>query len=353
MNPYPGGITYYSPRLSECMGIWVSHASVFILGALGLGCLWKSLRSKRWSSLPALLVLFLGWAASFAAFYFVSLRSLTHNDYLLNYWQRRDAFAPFPPTSLAQLRWYVDTPFHIFTFPGGFDLPDVAALAWIFGCIAFWRKNRARLLVLIVPALLTWLASTLHEYPFQGRLLLFLVPLILLAVGEGAAAMIQATRQTMPWFSVVFLGLLFLYPAFEAAYHVAVPRKTQELRPLLASLKEQYREGDTVYVYWATQSLFAYYAEREHLETIKPVLGAAIGRDSRVSVAQEVEKVRGRNRVWFLLTRTMQSDGVNQEDMFVAQLNRFGKRLECLQSKGASVYLYDLRPGGGSDGNDH
>ena len=39
------------------------------------------------------------------------------------------------------------------------------------------------------PVLFTLLASALHQYPFHGRLLLFLVPTIHLLVGEGAAAL--------------------------------------------------------------------------------------------------------------------------------------------------------------------
>ena len=39
------------------------------------------------------------------------------------------------------------------------------------------------------PVLITLLASALHQYPFHGRLLLFLVPTIHLLVGEGAATL--------------------------------------------------------------------------------------------------------------------------------------------------------------------
>jgi hypothetical protein len=323
------------------IALWFSHASVFVLGGLGLGCFWNLLRRKGWSAFSVLLVPFLAWVASFALLYFVSLRHLTSNSFLLGYWQSQGGFAPFPPTNLGQLQWYLNTPFNILAFPGGMELPGLAALAWALGCIALWRKNRALLLVLVVPALLTLLASALQKYPFQGRLLLFLTPLMLLAVGEGAGAMVRATKQTMPLFGVAFIALLFLYPGFEAAYHLAVPRQRQEIRPLISELKRQYREGDALYVDGPTLCMFSYYAEREHLDNVKPVPGAYdFQMGSVISVIDEVNEFRAANRVWFLFSGS--SDGVNQEDLFFDYLNHVGKRLESFQSKGASLYLYDL-----------
>jgi hypothetical protein len=262
---------------------------------------------------------------------------------------RHCSFAPFLPATLAQLRWYLDAPFHILTFPVGIELSALAALAWIFGCIALWRINRGLLLVLTFPAVLTLFASALHKYPFQGRLLLFLVPLILMCIGEGTTAMIEAAKQAMPPFRIVFLTLLFLHPSFEAAYHLAVPRKKQEVKRLIPQLKNRFRKGDTLYVYRGTRGIFSYYYHLERLHHIEPIFGAPIKPGSWFSVMEEVDKLQGRSRVWFLFSNVNHAERVEIEEVFIACLNRVGKKLESFQDKGASLYLYDLRPGGVAD----
>src|SRR5207244_9830299 len=60
-------------------------------------------------------------------------------------------------------------------------------------------------------------------------------------------------------------------------------------------------------------------------------------------VINEIDKVRGRKRVWFIFSGRTDSGGLNHEDLSVAHLNRVRKKLQAFQSKGASVYLYDLR----------
>jgi len=131
---------------------------------------------------------------------------------------------------------------------------------------------------------------------------------------------------------------------FQAVYHLTLPRRSQEVRPLIFQLKEHYRDGDTLYIHPATHYTFSYYADREHLDNMKPIFGTWIGARSWASyVTDQTDKVLGRKRVWFLFSGRTDSGGLNHEDLFIAHLNRVGKKLQVFQSKGASVYLYDLR----------
>ena len=164
------------------------------------------------------------------------------------------------------------------------------------------------------------------------------------ACPEDSGGIIQSTKPTLRLFSIAFLGLLFLYPVFQAVYHLTLPRRSQEVRPLISQLKEHYRDGETLYIHPATHYTFSYYADREHLDNMKPIFGTWIGARSWASyVINEIDKVRGRKRVWFLFSGRTDSGGLNHEDLSVAHLNRVGKKLQVFQSKGASVYLYDLR----------
>ena len=86
---------------------------------------------------------------------------------LLGFWSA--AFAPFPPRSVSDLRWYLSTFFDVFRDPVGLPASGLAALAFAAGLARFWRRDRRTCGLLIGPVLLTLVASALRKYPFSGR----------------------------------------------------------------------------------------------------------------------------------------------------------------------------------------
>src|SRR5437764_275507 len=81
---------------------------------------------------------------------------------------------------------------------GGVQAGGIAAVLFVVGVVAIGRQRWPVALALVVPGLLALLASGLHKYPFAGRLLLFLVPLMLLPVARGAWAIAVALRPSQP-----------------------------------------------------------------------------------------------------------------------------------------------------------
>ena len=60
---------------------------------------------------------------------------------------------------------------------------------YLIGSLSLGFRWRGGLYLLVAPCFITLAASALHQYPFHGRLLLFLVPMIHLPIAEGAAAL--------------------------------------------------------------------------------------------------------------------------------------------------------------------
>ena len=65
----------------------------------------------------------------------------------------------------------------------------VALGLFLLGGLSMGMRWRGGFYMLIAPILFTVVASALRQYPFHGRLLLFLIPSVQLLVGEGAAAL--------------------------------------------------------------------------------------------------------------------------------------------------------------------
>jgi len=244
------------------IAIWFSHPAVFILAGLGTSLLWVLLRHNDRRSLVLLSVPGVLWSGSFLVVYFVSLRSLSANPQLLAYWQ--DAFPPIPPSSVADIRWFVDSFFGLFSNVGGLEpeLTGIAAVAGVLGACTLFSQHRARFLLLLAPIAFTFLASAFHRYPFRERLLLFLVPSVILLMAAGLATIRTKTRESLPLLSILMVGFLLFRPALHAGRYFIHPRTVEEIKPAIEYVRNHRLKGDTLYIYCMSTCPFQYYSER-------------------------------------------------------------------------------------------
>src|SRR5439155_12338728 len=103
--------------------------------------------------------------------------------------------AGYPPMSLEAIVWLGKSLWEIFagfetmwlTYGRSEPWPTVwAILLAAAGLISWARTNRRALGLIVIPIGLTLLAALLRKYPFADRLILFVVPLMVLAMAEGA-----------------------------------------------------------------------------------------------------------------------------------------------------------------------
>lgn len=85
-----------------------------------------------------------------------------------------------------------------------------------------WRGG---VYVLVAPIFFTMIASSLRQYPFHGRLLLFLIPSVHLLVGEGAAAI---SRRGGAIAAFVLGAFLLAQPAGHVLWYQFVARRQHE-----------------------------------------------------------------------------------------------------------------------------
>jgi hypothetical protein len=319
--------------------IWFSHPSLFILAGIGASLTLFCLVGKRWARIGGLAIVYSAWALSFAACYFVSLRSLSNNKFLLHYWDA--AFVPSPLLSVSAVEWFVDSFFGTFQSPVGLELSGIAALSFLVGCISMFSNKREKLFVLMSPILLTLLAAGFHKYPFRGRLLLFIVPALLLFIAEGAEQIRCKSGGEAPIVGACLIGLLFFHPLLFASYHLVKPSTREEIKPVMNHIKEHEHEGDVLYVYHGAMPAFRYYAPRFYLSKMNLVWGIS-SEDDWENYEKDIDQLRGDRRVWLLFSHSHTDTGVDEEKLFMYLLHMRGTRLDYFKSVGAAVYLYDL-----------
>jgi hypothetical protein len=318
---------------------WFSYPAVFVSGGLGLGALWVSVKSNDRRAALKLIMPFTIWACSILTYGLISLRRVSQNQELREYWQ--NAFMPFPPASLSDVRWFLDSFFNIFSNPVGLTLTGIAAAAAILGARKLRADHSGRFLLLVIPIALALLASALHVYPFQGRLLLFIVPAVILLIAVGLDRIQKQTSGVFPLLGPILLGLLFLHPVLVSARDFLGPRGVEESRPIVEYIEKHRSVGDLLYAYYPTRFLLDYYHQRRLLGPMEQINGVE-SRDNWRGYREDLDRLRGQKRVWVLFSHVWRNSGGDEQRVLLDHLNGIGTRLDDVQAVGASAYLYDL-----------
>lgn len=333
--------------LAGSVAVWLSHPAAFVLGGIGTALLAEAMLKKDRSRLLAAGGTVACWLASFAACYLLSLRHLGNNQYLLEYWDGH--FLPLPPKSAGDFAWLLDHFFAPFAYPGGLGGTEIRAggIAAVLFLVGLWGLARERwpvAVALVLPGCFALLASGLHKYPFAGRLLLFLVPLMVLVVARGAWAVVSGLRSAgQPVAAFVLLGVLLAAPTLETYQELRRPMRYEQLDPVLAGVRQQWRPGDRMYVYYGAVPAFTFYTR----DTPFPADAATLGteaRANRIEYRDQLATLQGSPRVWVVFSHRHK----HEESIIRAYAEGLGRCGQLVQAPGAAAYLFDFTAAPGS-----
>jgi hypothetical protein len=211
------------------VGVWFSFPLAFVLAGIGTYLIVAPAWRKQWKEAARAAVVSLVWAANFTACVRVSHAILSTRDFIWNWWGF--AFLPLPPRSLADLNqdfWQVvnvlNSPADVVTPLGVLPSAFIALALFLLGAVALGRRWGGALWILVSPLLFAIAASALHQYPFHGRLLLYLVPTIHLLVAEGTAVL---TRRGGPLLALALAGFLLYKPAADLTWHHLIMNRSR------------------------------------------------------------------------------------------------------------------------------
>lgn len=330
--------------VAGAVAVLFSHPSVFILAGVGttLGAL--AIHSGDRSTFLRTLLIASIWFSVFLFSHFSPLSQLRDNPLLADFW--RDGFMPFPPSSLSDFQWFIDTFLGIFKdSPLMLFLPGIGLLAFIIGAHSLFKERRTSFFMLLLPILFSLLASAFHKYPFKGRLLLFLVPCFLLFIAEGAAVLREKSRNGLHIFGNAFILLLFLMPTLYGINRVIHAQVGEEIREVIKYVVEHKKDGDLIYVYYGARPAFEYYASRYGISK-NDFYGGIYSRSDWDNYIHDINRSRGSNRVWLIFSHVPDWDCMDEQEFYIRHLNTIGRKLDNIKAPGASAYLYDLHTPG-------
>ena len=324
------------------IAMWMSHPTVFILTGIGIVVMILPVFKKDWKRIlwPVLTGLF--WLINLAFLYLISLRYTAEHKGLKAFWY--DSFMPMPPWN--NWGWFRNALEGSFHNPLGLSFVALSAVLLLIGLISMFQRKWTIGLVLVLTISTTLAASGLGKYPFSGRLLLFLVPIIFLLIAEGIErirCIVARYSRFVASFTAVALALLLLaQPVASAINGVKHPRMPQHIRPIVEYLSQNKRNSDMIYVYYFLQPAFKYYAPFYGFKDSDYRVGIKAQSEPE-KYLKDIDTLIGNARVWFVFSASPRRAKVNEELYYLAYLNKIGKKIDEFRVPGAAVYLYDLK----------
>ena len=273
----------YRPRHILWLGLvcgwvmWASYASMFLTASFGLWLTWISLKERNHKRFGFLFLIFLFWLLNFLALYRLSFQTMVGDEALLHMWPNGLLLHPF--FSWQALVWLKQAVLNVFRNPLAVEWVYFSAAVFLAGGVALCRRRPRYFYWLVLPILLVLAASVARKYPFQGRMLLFLMPGMVLILAEGVLTIAALFKRKSAFMVFVLAGALLWHPAIRAGRHFINGYFHEDNRQVMQYLRSHYQTGDLISL--TSQGFFPYlyYAYQLRFFEILPVWPDEIGEE--------------------------------------------------------------------------
>jgi hypothetical protein len=320
-----------------------SYAVAFVTFSAGIALLGREVWLRGWPGVRALMPAALFVLSVAVADYFLLLRPVFQNDYLASYWEGS--------LSLGQDGWTeslsegVENLVDLFETLSGLHTYRIGIGALLLGAIGWSWKGKAHwTVILVLPPVLALIAAILNVYPFSERLLLFLLPLLALAIASGVEFLLQSPRRWIYGAGWALAYLLFgeTLRHFDGERETWKPHMIQQMRPVLSAMEERIEDGDLIYVDgWAMPS-FRFYtectADYPVLRIPRKIYGEHQGRN-HASRLERFYQFHDYPRVWTLFVRFRSG-----QKAMVELMSTRGTERDRWVENGARAFLFELTP---------
>jgi hypothetical protein len=326
--------------LAGFFALWFSHPALFVLTGIGLTLVILCLQKRDFKSLSYTLGVGIFWLLTIGILYFLILKDIRQNAFMQEYWQ--GAFLPMPPWS--DPGWFGRSLNENIGLQ--FGIPYAVYLVFglmLAGWVILWQTKRGYAMAFGFILLATLIASALTLYPVFERMILFLIPIGLILLGmsvEFIPKIIQKPRWAGTAITITLAGVLILGPLVTSAGYFIEPKYYEHIRPSMGFLQETWRPGDALYVSNGAVPAFEYYAPMYGLAQAGFISSSRANYQDPASIASQLETLKGKSRVWVLMSHVYEKAGFNEKEFILDELKQIGTKKREFNVPGTSVYLY-------------
>jgi hypothetical protein len=329
--------------------VWFSQTAVLVMAGIGLGLTVDWLISRDRRAGRELLVMIPLWSVASIAAVVAGMRSMTPSTraFMDDFWA--SGFFPRTLRVTEAPGWFWERLSSIFSDPTllRYRWPAVFLIVAMVGVIALWQRSRPAALLLVGPFVVTMAAAVAHQYPFRGRLIVWLVPSALIAAAAGAEWIRGRARALHSLVGATVgaaLMLAFLASPVMAMWEMPPPYDIEHWRALLSYLQSHRQTGDEVYVLPIQRIGMSFYGPSYGLQPRDWTTGVCEQNDTRAYI-EDVDRYRGVRRLWVVSGSTRPfrvARSSVQEYLNTIGVKKDSLELPSLTMTAVSVELYDL-----------
>ncbi|MFA6391242.1 MAG: glycosyltransferase family 39 protein [Patescibacteria group bacterium] len=320
--------------------IYFSFPASFFLAGTGTSFFIYYIVNKQWGQLKAVSLSIILWIINIILYYFSFLKYFISSSYLSFFWHDGFLSSPFSMEGLGQ--WEV-TFIRIFDYPGMYNLLSIPiGIIFIFGLIKLFKQSKFSFYILVSPVVFLTIASILHYYPIYGRLVLFLLPLIILGVIKGLASIYSKSHIRK---SIVIFTLLIILLS-QSVYGISsaiFPVEKCEIDVVFEYVENNRKQDDIIYIPFDVASLYEYYQLRMQIPESNYYVSNFAGRN-REQYLKELEQLSENNeRIWIITTHktSWENPGFFEyRAFFLNYLSQAGELIDSLIAHEASAHLF-------------
>jgi hypothetical protein len=242
------------------ISVWFSFTVVFVLGGIALTSISGAIFKKQWENFHKLIMIHSCWVISFSSVYVYNIHGIMQAGVTYSIWA--ESFIKGHQGALSTVKWVFKDFWDMFRDPLRIISPTGGFLLFLAGAMHSFVVNKKQFFLLLSPFILTLGAALLKQYPFEGRVILFLMPflLILISLGVEAAAGWFKGKMKMLWL-IPACSVLLIFPLRQTMECFAYGWEGEGGREAVYYLKNNMLTQDIVLMSTESRFVYIYYME--------------------------------------------------------------------------------------------
>lgn len=320
------------------IAVWLSNVAIILLFVTGVYLLYfEGYKNKNYK----IIFPFIFWTISFYFYYYLFIHNHPSKEVMMHYWE--NSFLPFNPFSENFYNFLFLACQNIYDNVLGFDhfwpIPFLISLSSI-GFLFVHRKYTI-LYFCLSPIILHLLLSSFKLYPFSGRLILYILPLIILLFSIGLYYLFEFINriiQRLPKLLLIFPVIIMFYPIY-----LRFPIEHEEIKKSLNYIEKNIKKDETIYVYYGAKRALDFYIETKFINIYNIIVNGTDYSNDHPKYDYELLNLKG--KVWILFSHVhFYWENDNDEKYIVDFLIRNGSELlDVKRYYGSSVYYVNTK----------
>jgi hypothetical protein len=195
------------------------------------------------------------------------------------------------------------------------------------------------------PFVVTIGTSVCRLYPFEDRLIVFLIPFVIILLGSGIVSVFDWIKEKSRIMASVFMIIFLIIPLSDVVRRSVHPYGDENARPVIEYVLNKKSADQDMYVYYGAIPAFEYYSVYRFRYQGSWMRGEK-SRNNLTKYSDEISRLFSNRTtsVWVIFSHVWAAEGIDEEKYFVTELNKIAVQKDYYHAiGGASAYCYAPR----------